>query len=437
MPEDSQELNILIVADNASATFGGEAILPLHYFSFLRKQNHNTHLLVHERCKNELTALFPNDLDRLHFIPDTFLHKFFWRLGMPLPYRIRNFTTELITNLLTQFLQRRRAKQLIKTHQINIVHQPTPVSPKQPSFLFSLAPKNQTKIILGPMNGGMDYPSAFKSRNKNAKLESTFIKTARLFSALANTIIPGKLHVNLLLVANQRTHDALPANVKRKLHEQIIHLHENAVIPEHWPPIDWSLKAFPEKHNNLPTLNIVFLGRLQFLKAVDTLIDAIQQIRDRAHITLHIIGDGEARSSLEQQTQSLNLTSQITFHGFIPQQQCASILQNAHALCLPSIHECGGAVVLEAMCMQLPTIVADWGGPADYVTPNTGFKIPVTSRDTLVIGIADALLNLANNPSLVQTLGEAGRQRVLSEFNWPNKINQILNLYQSLMTDQR
>ena len=41
-------------------------------------------------------------------------------------------------------------------------------------------------------------------------------------------------------------------------------------------------------------------------------------------------------------------------------------------MALPSMHECGGAVVLEAMASGVPVIAVNWGGPADYVTQETG-----------------------------------------------------------------
>ncbi|QQE10364.1 glycosyltransferase family 4 protein [Planctomycetota bacterium] len=424
-------LNVLIVADNASARFGGEAILPLHYFRFMIERQINVRLLVHERCKNELFELFPNQKDRIHFVPDTKVHRLFWKLGDYFPYRIRNFTFDLVGSLLTQFMQRKIAKKLIEQFNINILHQPIPVSPKQPSMMFNLDSDNQTKIIIGPMNGGMDYPSAFKKQsNRKRAIETVFIDSARLCSSYANVLIPGKRRADLLLVTNQRTHDALPSSVKHDEQARILHMHENAVIPEHWPAIDWNERLEPAKHNNHPRVKAVFLGRLQYLKAVDTLIDAIHKLDDDVYVKLDVIGDGEAKSNLEKQTDQLNLADQIRFHGFVPQTQCASLIKNADVLVLPSIHECGGAVVLEAMCMQLPVIVADWGGPADYVTPECGFRISVESRDTLVNGIANALKQLAENPSLREKLGHAGRERVLEHFNWPIKIDRMLEIYQ-------
>src|SRR5262245_37126584 len=66
---------VLLVAEHASARFGGEAILPLHYFRVLRARGVETWMIVHERTRDELTALFPTDKDRLYFVPDQPMHR--------------------------------------------------------------------------------------------------------------------------------------------------------------------------------------------------------------------------------------------------------------------------------------------------------------------------------------------------------------------------
>jgi glycosyltransferase involved in cell wall biosynthesis len=47
----------------------------------------------------------------------------------------------------------------------------------------------------------------------------------------------------------------------------------------------------------------------------------------------------------------------------------------AIVMVLPGTRECG-AVVLEAMASGVPVIATDWGGPADYITGDTGILIP-------------------------------------------------------------
>ncbi|MEN9905700.1 MAG: hypothetical protein RLZZ555_2265, partial [Pseudomonadota bacterium] len=96
---------VLIVAEHASARFGGEAALPLHYFRVLRQRGLEVHLLVHARTRAELRQLFPDE-SRIHYVEDTALHRLLWRLGQPLPDRLAYFTTGFAMRLHSQLAQR-------------------------------------------------------------------------------------------------------------------------------------------------------------------------------------------------------------------------------------------------------------------------------------------------------------------------------------------
>src|SRR5580700_11040387 len=90
--EKSAPPRVCIVAENASFRFGGEASLPLHYFSRLRSRGVEVWLIVHGRTHSELVTLFPSDQSRIEYIPDRWYHKFIWQLSRPLPRRVSEAT---------------------------------------------------------------------------------------------------------------------------------------------------------------------------------------------------------------------------------------------------------------------------------------------------------------------------------------------------------
>jgi glycosyltransferase involved in cell wall biosynthesis len=413
-------LRVLIVAEHASLKFGGEAALPLHYFRLLRERGMPAWLVVHERTRTELSARFPQEAERIIYIPDTAAHRMLWKIGQRLPDRLSYFSTGFVMRVLTQWIQRRIVKDLVRQERIDIVHQPIPVSPKEPSMIFKVG----APVVIGPMNGGMAYPPAFR-KLQTAWIENT-LRLGKMASGLLNRVMPGKRQAALLLVANERTRLALPPSVQAP----VVTLVENGV--------DLSVWATPSSAERTSTdvTRFVFMGRLVDWKAVDLLLKAFAQAQQHAPMALTIIGDGEERLSLEALCDTLGLkkgpspaASTVSFLGWKAQAECAQWLRCSDALVLSSLNECGGAVVLEAMALGLPVIASDWGGPADYLDEQCGILVPPDSHDGFVQGLSDAMIKLAKSPRLREDMGAAGRLKVLREFDWNIKMDRMLALY--------
>jgi glycosyltransferase involved in cell wall biosynthesis len=414
-------MRVLIVAEYASAQFGGEAILPLHYFRKLRSRGVDARLVVQDRTKQHLQTLFANDLDHIYFIPDNFLHIWLDRLSQRLPPRIGALTINVFSYLYTQTLQRRVVRQLVQDQQIDIVHQPVPVSPKQPSLMFDVG----VPVVIGPMNGGMNFPPAFRS--DRSRLEKLTLAVGRWAALWINRLLPGKDKAAVLLVSNSRTQAALPT----KRSSRVIELTENGVDLELWQVAKSASSLDPSHRAAQP--RFVFIGRLVDWKAVDLLLQAFQPIAAQTNAVLEIIGEGEMRSSLEALVADLGLSDRVMFKGWLSQPECAVSLQQATALVLPSLYECGGAVVLEAMAMARPVIATNWGGPADYIDETCGILVDPTSRSAFIAGLTAAMLRLANSPELGQALGQAGLIKVKQQFSWDSKVDRIQEIYKLAM----
>jgi glycosyltransferase involved in cell wall biosynthesis len=406
----------LIVAEHASARFGGEALIPFQYFKYLRRINVNVHLLVHERTRKELCDAFPNDIERLHFVADSRINVWCSKLGSFLPDRLAVFTLGTLSHLDTQFRQRRMAKTLVREHRFDLVHEPIPVSPKLPSMMFGLA----VPVIIGPMNGGMDFPPNY---NLAGRFELIIIAFLRRTSAFWNQILPGKRDAALILVANERTFDALPPNIRRK---KVVEFVENGV--------DLDRFRVGTDRTGRENLNIVYVGRLVDWKRVDLLIDACGRLVGRLNFRVNIVGDGPLRRALERQAQQMSLNNHIQFHGFLTQVAAAEQLGSSDIMVLPSMRECGGAVVLEAMASGIAVIAAKWGGPADYIVEDTGILVPPGKPDEFVRELADAILWMAKNPQARIKMGLAGRQRAQQFYDWRVKAEALLKIYQDVVS---
>ncbi len=415
-----RRLGVLLVSEHASARFGGEAALGLHYFRVLRERDVNVWLVTHARTREELARLFGDD-PRIHYVEDTRAHRVLWRLGRRLPARLAHFTLGFLSRLLTQREQRRLVRRLVAQEQVDVIHQPMPVSPREPSTLHGFG----VPVVIGPMNGGMRYPPGFAQRDGVAG--RVLLAAGRAASEVLNRLLPGKREAALLLVANPRTREALPRCAAPRVAEVV----ENGVDLRLWAGA-----GAPTAGDGPATF--VFMGRLVALKCVDVLLEAFANAAARVPMRLVIVGDGPEREHLQGLAGRLNLIGHaggddpVRFTGWLPQAECAAQLRAADALVLPSVHECGGAVVLEAMAMGRPVIAVAWGGPADYIDASCGVLVAPTDRGALRDGFAEAMQRLAASPETRLALGRAGREKIVRDFDWEVKVDHMLARYHEL-----
>ncbi len=401
-------MKIAIAAENASARFGGEAVLPLKYAQLLRARGHEVSLLTHERNRAGLKADAPDLAAQAIFLPDTALHRLIFRLGARMPTLLREHLFGNLLGLLTAWRMRRDLRALAAAGRVEIIHQPIPVSPAAPSLLHGMG----APVVIGPMNGGMDYPPSY--RHHDTTLARGFLRLGRGVARGVNWLIPGKRRAAVLLVANARSRAALPVH-----HPQVIELVENAV--------DFQLWTAPEAVVKADGFRLIFMGRLIPLKAVDVTLDALARARAQRpdlDIRLDILGDGPERARLAAMAGD-----GVRFLGFLPQAECRDYLAASHALILNSLRECGGAVVLEAMALGLPVVASDWGGPADYVTPETGYLVHPEPPEDFAERLAAAIIALARDPARAQMMGRAGAARVADHFDWQARIDRIEAIY--------
>jgi len=353
----------------------------------------------------------------MHFVSDSVLNIWCTKAGRLIPNRLADFTLGALSHLDTQIRQRRRARDLINAQSFDLVHEPIPVSPKQPSMMFGLS----VPVVIGPLNGGMDYPKNF---NSAGVIERSVIGVLRATSALANFLIPGKLRAALILVANKRTFDALPAPINKN---RVLELVENGVDTDRFYP------ALSKPPNG--PLRIIYVGRLVDWKRVDLLVAACAKMAAKIDYMVDVVGDGPERGALEREVNRLSLSANFRFRGWIPHSKAAELLRNADVMVLPSMRECGGAVVLEAMASAIPVIATNWGGPADYVGPSTGILITPGTPDRFVDDLSEAVLWMARNPETRLNMGRAGRDRAERFYDWRVKAERVLELYEAVIND--
>jgi glycosyltransferase involved in cell wall biosynthesis len=149
---------------------------------------------------------------------------------------------------------------------------------------------------------------------------------------------------------------------------------------------------------------LVVLGRLAPHKRVDLVIRAVAALADqRPTLHLDIIGKGPDRERLEALVAELEVEKQVTFRGFVTEDQKGLLLAHARLHACASDVEGWGQVVCEAAAYGVPTVARDVPGLRDSVRhESTGWLLPdngdlAAAQARLLVGIQNALDELADD----------------------------------------
>ena len=139
---------------------------------------------------------------------------------------------------------------------------------------------------------------------------------------------------------------------------------------------------------------LITVGRLVRRKRVDQLVRLVSTLRN-VKVRLVIVGDGPESAALQSEASELGVADQITFAGFVSDQQKIDLLAAADIFVSTSQHEGFGLVFLEAMAQGLPVVCYDQGGQTDYLEDGvSGALLPLNDSDALVSAVSDLVVNV-------------------------------------------
>ncbi len=186
--------------------------------------------------------------------------------------------------------------------------------------------------------------------------------------------------------------------------------------------------------------NIMFVGRIEPLKGIDTLIEAAAILRREhpdimAQTCFAIVGgdpwaeNPEAEMSrLQALARQLNVTDIVGFLGSKNQNVLPLYYAATDVVVAPSHYESFGMVALEAMAVGTPVIASEVGGLAHLVKDGqTGFHIPPRDPATL----ANRLCLLLMDDQLRHRFGRQAAAYA-QQYRWENIACQLFDLYHTL-----
>lgn len=302
----------------------------------------------------------------------------------------------------------------IKSHQFDLVHRVTPLSPATPSFIVKKLKKHGVPFILGPLNGGLKWPKEFRyMQHSDREWLAYFREFYKLFPGYKST----RKHASAIIVGSIDTWKQMP----EKYHHKCVYIPENAIDPTKFKK---SIKTYQRA-----PLKVAFVSRLVADKGADMLIEALAEFIQRKAIELHILGDGPEKERLQRLSNTLQLNSGVVFHGWVKHDKLQHYLTQCHIFGFPAVREFGGAVVLECMALGLVPVVVNYGGPAELISPKTGFSVPLGSRQEIINHLHATFQRILENSYMIDQMSKNARKRVMKYFTWSAKASQIKEIY--------
>jgi glycosyltransferase involved in cell wall biosynthesis len=311
-------------------------------------------------------------------------------------------------------------KSRLSAHEFALVHRVTPLTPTSQSILAKRLAHLGIPFVVGPLNGGVPWPKHFINRQHAEREWLSHIRWIYKFMPAYRSM---RRYSAAIIVGSRYTYEEMPDWAKKKC----VYIPENGIRAD-------VLKVAVARHVRLP-LQGAFVGRLVPYKGADVLLEAAAEFVKTGQVELHIIGDGPQRAMLEKMIQRLGIHNSVHIHGWLPHSETLNKLRDCDFLALPSIREFGGGVVVEAMSQAVTPIVADYAGPSELVDKDTGIRVPFVDKDSLVAGMKLAIGRVIEYPEMLNQLGTAARQKIVSMLTWEAKARQIALIYQAVLSN--
>jgi glycosyltransferase involved in cell wall biosynthesis len=173
---------------------------------------------------------------------------------------------------------------------------------------------------------------------------------------------------------------------------------------------------------------VFFAGRLAEQKRIDDLLKALDLLQHvQPDLRTLIAGDGPLRLRLEETARLYDLDGKVRFLGH--RDDVPRLMAAANIVVLTSAYEGLPNLVLEAMRFRKAVVATAAPGTTEVVVDGqTGLLVPIGNIPLL----ARAIRDLIRDPARAQLLGQAGRERVDSEFRAQTMVDRFATLYDEL-----
>lgn len=414
-------LSILINAYACSPNMGSEPGMAWNWCVNLAKDC-ELHIITEGEFKDKIEAVLPTlpQGKNMHFyynpVSDE-IRKMCWNQG---DWRFYKYYREW------QWKTYLMAEEIIKHHDIDIVHQLNMIGFREPGYLWKIENK---PFVWGPIGGLKLFPNSY--------LEGAGIKM-KLFNRIKNIINIYQIKHDKRVDQALKKADLLISSIPDSYNAIKKYKGLNSIIiPETGCFIDDnSIKRNKEEKVD-DDFRLLWVGKFDFRKQLNIALATMSKLKDKSNIKLIICGSGSDNqiSYYKQMAINLGIEDNVVWKGNIENSKVKEEMHKSDIFFFTSVSEDTSTVVLEAVSCGLPVLCFDTCGMGYVINESVGHKIPLTNPRQSADDFAEKINYLYNNREYLQKLSDGCKQRQ-KELSWDNKAKQMVELYNKVINNQ-
>jgi glycosyltransferase involved in cell wall biosynthesis len=207
-----------------------------------------------------------------------------------------------------------------------------------------------------------------------------------------------------------------------EVHKLGVHASKIRIIPIAVDPTFFRPRPYKRR-------GIVWIGRIVPEKGLDSLLQAVVEVRKRMDVHVVIVGDGPLRGKLIQLANRMGISDAVTFVRRASRLDVAKLLAQSLIFVLPSKHEGLPLALLEAMAAgnaivasELPSVKEALGEAGLYYSGND----PKELAENILLALGDR--------KMCNRYGREARNIVRNEFSWDIVLPRLDGLYEEVVS---
>lgn len=186
-------------------------------------------------------------------------------------------------------------------------------------------------------------------------------------------------------------------------------------------------------------LRMLYVSEYSDYKNLTTLLKAVVLLREQGVDDFFLIttADPDQLPDVEITTRELDkvlasdprIASYVRFIGSVPYERIQALYQESDLFVFPSLAESFGHPLGEAMASGLPIVASDIPICREICAEAAVYFNPLAPKD-----LAEKII-LLRNPDLRQRLGELGRKRAETHFDWKDHVRRLVEIFEKAATN--